>query len=104
MTKQQYIYVLKLIPYFMDDNNWTIKEEEIINRHFTRLQCMLSDGRLILAGRTLEKTFGLVIFEAESEVEARKLMNDDPAVTEGMMTAELFPYHVALIRGEKQVD
>lgn len=56
------------------------------------------------AGRTLEKTFGLVIFEAESEVEARRLMNNDPAVTEGMMTAELFPYHVALIRGEKQAD
>jgi len=39
-----------------------------------------------------------VILEVESKEEALAIMNDDPAVAAGVMTAELFPYHVALIR------
>ena len=40
-------------------------------------------GQVILAGRTseaLDKTFGLVIFEAESKTAARLFMESDPAV------------------------
>jgi uncharacterized protein YciI len=49
-----------------------------------------------------EKTFGIVIIEVESEEEALNIMNNDPAVSEGVMTAELFPYRVALIRTDKK--
>lgn len=45
-----------------------------------------------------EKTFGIVIFEADSEEEAQLIMKNDPAVAEGIMTADLFPYRVALIK------
>ena len=60
------------------------------------------DGKLILAGRTLnmdEKTFGIVILEVTSKEEAETIMKNDPAVSEGIMTAELFPYRVALMKG-----
>lgn len=61
---------------------------------------LLADGRLILAGRTQEENpIGLVIFEAETEEEARAIMEGDPAVQAGVMTATLHPYRVALIRG-----
>lgn len=99
--KKQFIYILKLIPYLIDQTKWTQREENIVDRHFEKLQKLLRDGKLILAGRTLnmdEKTFGIVIIEVESEEEARNIMNNDPAVLEGIMTAELFPYRVALIR------
>ncbi len=99
--KKQFIYVLRLIPYLLDEKNWTEREEEIVNKHFVELQTLLSEGKLILAGRTLnmdEKTFGIVIFEADSEEEAQIMMKNDPAVAEGIMTAELFPYRVALIK------
>jgi uncharacterized protein YciI len=99
--KKQFIYVLKLIPHLIHAENWTEKEEEIVDRHFARLQALLKEGKLILAGKTSgldEKTFGIVILEVESEDEALSIMKNDPSVAEGVMTAELFPYHVALIR------
>ena len=46
-----------------------------------------------------EKRFGIVILEVESEEEAQYIVKNDPAVAEQVMTAELFPYKVALIKG-----
>jgi len=100
--RSQYVYVLKLIPALLNEKSWTAKEEAIIDRHFARLQELLKDGKLILAGKTDgldERTFGIVIFEADSQEEAEQVMKDDPAVAEGIMRAELFPYRVALIKG-----
>ncbi|MBU0756372.1 MAG: YciI family protein [Planctomycetes bacterium] len=101
----QFIYVLKQIPELVDPENWTERENEIVARHFERLRHLLKEGSLILAGRTLNNdpsTFGIVIFEASSEKEARKIMESDPAVEEKIMTAELFPYRVALIRNQSK--
>jgi uncharacterized protein YciI len=50
-------------------------------------------------GRTLntdENTMGLTIFRAESEDAARQIMNRDPAVKKGVMTATLHPFRVVL--------
>lgn len=99
--KMQFIYVLKLVHRLLDENNWTKRDEEIVTKHFNRLQELLKEGKLILAGRTLnmdESTFGIVILEVDSEDEAIYIMNSDPTVAEGIMTSELFPYKVALIR------
>ena len=99
--RKQFIYVLKLIPALLKEENWTEKEEAITVRHFRKLQSLLKEGKLILAGKTDgldENTFGIVIFEADSEEEARSIMESDPAVAEGIMKAELFPYRVALIK------
>ncbi|NDI33896.1 YciI family protein [Chengkuizengella sediminis] len=99
-TTSQYIYVLKLIPKLLDESQWTDKEKDIVGRHFKALQQLQSEGQLILAGRTQnmdETTFGIVIFKAESENEANFIMENDPAVKEGIMTAKLHPYQVALI-------
>lgn len=100
--KQGFIYVLKLIPRFIDPEVWTNAEDQIVGRHFARLQELLEDGILILAGKTSgqdERTFGIVVLETGSEGEARAIMESDPAVAQGIMTAELFPYHTALMRG-----
>jgi uncharacterized protein YciI len=40
-------------------------------------------------------TFGIAVFRAGSEDEARSIMNNDPAVKEGVIRAELYPYKVA---------
>ncbi len=97
----QFIYVLKPIPRLLKEENWTEKEESITNRHFAYLQKKLAEGNLILAGKTGgmdEKTFGIVIIEVDSEEEAYTMMNNDPGISEGIMTAELYPYKVALMR------
>lgn len=98
---KQFVYVLRLVPRLYDDSNWTQADEDIVDRHFMRLKNYTDEGKVILAGRTLNEgseTFGLVIFEADSEEEALDFMKGDPAVEEGVMTAELFPYAIALMR------
>lgn len=101
-AKEQYVYVLSLIPRLYEPSAWTEAENAIVGDHFQRLQSLLAEGKLILAGRTAntdEKGFGLVILEVENEGEARRIMEEDPAVVSGIMSAELFRYHAALVRG-----
>lgn len=97
----QYLYVLKPVPRLHADSAWTEADSAAVGRHFRRLQQATADGIVILAGRTMEpgdRTFGLVIFEAADEAAARAFMEADPAVAEGVMTATLHPYRVALQR------
>ena len=98
---KQFIYVLRLVPRLHDDGAWTDNDKKTTSTHFAHLKAATAEGKIILAGRTLEsgdKTFGLVIFEAADEASARVFMNSDPAVVGKIMTAELHPYAVALQR------
>jgi uncharacterized protein YciI len=100
-TPGQYVYVLQVAPRFQDEVSWTDTENAVVAQHFERLAKAAKSGQVILAGRTtesLDKTFGLVIFEAESETAAREFMQSDPAVMAGLMIATLHPYAVALQR------
>ncbi|MGE5673273.1 MAG: YciI family protein [Mycobacterium leprae] len=97
---KQWLYVLRPTRAGMPEDP-TPEESAAVGRHFEYLQSLLAAGRLIIAGRTLEEeSFGIAVFEAESEEEARVIVSGDPAVREGVMTAVLHPYRVALLRGE----
>lgn len=101
MEKKQFLYQVKLIPELLNESNWTERENQIVQRHFKYLQQLCKDGKVILAGRTLtmdDDAFGIVILEVDSEEEAREIMENDAAVKEQIMTAQLFPYRVALLR------
>lgn len=77
----------------------TAVEAEVVAAHFAHLQALAARGIVLLAGRTLttdERTFGIVVFEADDEVAARERMGGDPAVARGVMRAELWPFRVAL--------
>jgi uncharacterized protein len=98
---KQFIYILHLVPRLYDDKAWTVDDKAAIGRHFNRFKEAIKSGQLILAGRTNEpgdKTFGIAIFQADDEAAARKFMEEDPAVTAGLMTAELHPFALALER------
>ena len=100
-SRKQYVYVLHLTPRMHETTSWTEAENKIIAQHFARLAKATEDGQVILAGRTtepLDKTFGLVIFEAESNTAAKLFMESDPAVVGNIMSATLHPYSVALYR------
>ena len=95
----QFLYRLHPVRPEMLSGEMTEREESIIDRHFNYLKKLVAAGVVFMAGRTLtndERTFGLVIFAAASESEARAVMLEDPAVKDGVMKAELFPYKVAL--------
>lgn len=99
--KGQYLYLLRLEKSMQDSTAWTPDKSKIVQEHFMRLQKMLSEGTLILAGRTqvsFDKTIGIVVFEADSFEEAKLIAENDPAVKGKIMTVEVFPYAVALMR------
>lgn len=98
----QFLYLLQLVPRLREEKDWTDADHASIGRHFAYLQAAAERGQVILAGRTtepLERTFGLVVFEAANEAAARAFMVTDPALAENIMTAELHPYRIAVQRG-----
>jgi uncharacterized protein YciI len=97
----EWLYYLKPTRLEMLTEGPTPEEEEIVSRHFAYLSDLTEKGLMILMGRTQnndESTFGIAIFEAEDETAAREIMENDPAVKNGVMTATLYPYKVALMR------
>lgn len=96
----QFLYKIQPTRIEMLSEGSTLEEAEVISAHFEYLSNLLEAGILILAGRTLntdETSFGIVILGADSENTAREIMENDPAVKNGVMTAALFPYRVALM-------
>lgn len=101
MSRPTFLYVLRLAPNLHQDSGWTDRERGLVGAHFQYLKAATEAGQVLLAGRTnepLDKTFGLVIFEADDEAAARRFMESDPAVKAGVMLATLHPYAVALKR------
>ena len=77
----------------------TDHEREVWAEHFARLQRLTEEGVLILAGPTLGRVnTGIAVFEAEDEVAARRIVEEDPAIASGIGTGELRPFSVALMR------
>lgn len=81
----------------------TETEERTVSEHFDYLKGLMEKGIVILAGRTQNtdySSFGICIFKAESEEEARTIVQNDPVVKNRVMRAELFPYKIALLKAE----
>ena len=78
----------------------TLEEESIIAEHFAYFQHLTEEGVVLLCGRTLitdYSSFGIVIFRADSEDAAQRIMENDPAVKLRVMKAELFGFRIALL-------
>lgn len=91
-----FVYVLRLVkPESL--GRMSSHDETIVDEHFEYLKKALTEGKLTLAGRCLDGEFGVVIFRAESERDAKDFMKNDPAVKKGIMTAELHSFRLALI-------
>ena len=96
--QKEFIYVLRLVPRLRDGKDWTKEDNVASEQQIIRFQEATKSGQLILSGRTSEpgdKTFGIAIFKASDEAAARAFMKADPAVSAGLMTAELHPFAVA---------
>ena len=95
----QFLYRLTPVRIEMVTAGPTPEEQAIVSAHFAHLEALTSQGVMLLVGRTLDnspRTFGIAIFQAESEEQAQAIMNSDPAVRKGVMRAELFPFRIAL--------
>jgi uncharacterized protein len=80
----------------------TPAEQKTVGEHFAYLKKLTADGKVLLAGPSINgaKTFGLVVVEVASEAEATALMQGDPSVKSGVMKGEVVPFNLALMRGQ----
>ena len=95
----EFLYRLQLVRGDMLRTGPTDAEQAVVAEHLAYLQGLTAQGAIILVGRTLntdENAMGLTVFRAESEDAARQIMNGDPAVKKGVMTAMLYPFRVVL--------
>jgi uncharacterized protein YciI len=95
----QFLYRIRPVRLAILVEGPTDAEVSIIGEHFAYLSKLVEDGVVLMVGRTLNtdaRVFGIVVFVAPSETEARAVMDGDPAVKQGVMEAELFPFTVAL--------
>lgn len=98
---QYYMYTLQLVPPLLNQDNWTETENRIVEEHFQRLKKFRDEEIVIFAGRVSDmdpEGFGIVIFKADSEENALDIMENDPAVREGIMTAKLYPFSISLMQ------
>jgi uncharacterized protein YciI len=76
----------------------TPEEKAAMQAHGVYHQQLMDEKKLILSGPYLEGAFGMGLFEAGSAEDMRQMVEHDPAVTSGMMTAEWHPFHLGSIR------
>lgn len=94
----QWLYVLKPTRLEMLTEGTTPREREVLNLHSQHLEKLADERVMLVSGRTLvnsDETMGLAVFVAEDEGQARAIMESDPAIVHGVMTATLYPYRVA---------
>jgi uncharacterized protein YciI len=78
----------------------TSDEERVWQLHFERLERLLAEGTLVIAGPTLGRVnTGIAVIEAPDEAAARRIMAGDPTITSGYATGELRGFKVSLLRG-----
>lgn len=97
---EQYVYLLRPRRLAMLTEGPTPEEGEALAGHVAYLERLAAEGDVLIAGRTQttdEHTLGLVVLQAASEKAANRVMNGDPAVAGGVMSAALFPYRIAVL-------
>jgi uncharacterized protein YciI len=95
----QFLYRLTPVRIEMVTAGATPEEQAIVGEHFAHLEALTAQGVVLLVGRTQDdspRTFGIVIFQAQSGEHAHEIMTSDPAVRKGIMRAELFAFRIAL--------
>lgn len=98
-ARPQFLCTLRPTRLGMVTEGPTPKEADTISRHFAYLSDLAERGIVVLAGRTLEdsdETHGIVIFHADDQDDAARIVNADPAVGEGVMRATIQPFRVAI--------
>lgn len=98
-------YICKLTPVRLEmlTAGPTERESEIVSQHFDYWSDLARKDIAILLGRTQTtdaRTFGIAIFNAESQQHAEQIAQKDPAISNHVMHAEIFPYRIAIFNPE----
>ncbi len=99
------MYILELTPTYKNLANWTAETNAILEEHWNHLVNMHQEGKIMLVGRTNlpldhADNHGYNIFEAADLEQAQRILDSDPTVAKGVMTGKVFPFSLALFKGQ----
>ena len=77
----------------------TDAERAIMNDHVEYWQAQTEAGKVVVYGPVLDESggWGLGVFTAESEQQAQRVLDADPAISSGLATAKLATMAVAVL-------
>lgn len=97
METKEFLYQIKPIRSdFME--NQSQEDKNVLEAHFFYLQNLLQEDKLVLAGPCLDASFGVVILHNVDQEEANSIMVNDPVIVHEIMTGELFPFRISLLK------
>ena len=78
-------------------NQDSLEVEKIQAGHMANIQRLADEGKLIVAGPFLDDKDlrGIFIFDSESEVDVKALVETDPAIITGRLRYEIHPWMTA---------
>ncbi|UCC47584.1 MAG: hypothetical protein JSV41_08790 [Gemmatimonadota bacterium] len=97
---EHYLYRLQATRPMMLSEGPTLEEVAVIEQHSAYLKALAEKGVVTFGGRTLnsdETAFGIVVLSGDSEDAARHIMENDPAVRDGVLRADLYPFRIAYV-------
>ena len=76
----------------------TGEESCVVAAHYDYLVSLRDEGKLVVAGPSIVEgdTIGIGVLDVESRTEAEAIVAADPAITGGVMTAEVRPMRIAV--------
>jgi uncharacterized protein YciI len=103
--RRQYLYFLEAVDpaKAASRETWTDYDQETFDLHWARLKQLRDARTLLMAGRSHDPSGtgpAIVIFEAESDDEAQRILDEEPFVARGFAKATLHPFSVAISRNE----
>jgi uncharacterized protein len=80
----------------------TSAEKATMGQHFLYTKDLFGRGKIIIGGAATDGSIGIIVFRAGSPEEARQIFDNDPAVKGGIGRAEVHPFKIGLMEGQKQ--
>jgi uncharacterized protein YciI len=78
--------------------NASENELRIVGEHFAYMQKLTSEGTALLVGRTdASNPLGIALLKVAGPEEAQRVLQQDPAVRQNVMTGEVHPFRLALL-------
>ncbi|MEL7422013.1 MAG: YciI family protein [Bacteroidota bacterium] len=96
-AQQSFLYEITLFESFRHRSTWGDREHQIQKEHIAYLDSLTRASQLEIAGivdQGLENHTGLIILTADNYEAARQIIDNDPSVKMGMMSARLRPVHI----------
>lgn len=79
-------------------DTWGDREQRVSEAHLAYLRTQQREGYLQLGGvaapsRSGQPGFGMVVYAVDTEAMVQRLVTEDPAIAEGLLTAEVFGFN-----------